>query len=230
MYKWQNYLGFMLGANVTTHAKGGIGMLEMVDGDKTLKSDNADPNDFGVQRLLPLSTDDVADKDYIIVMGLYNNNWVYETNRGFLSDVYPVDSTYCGQFNYMVKRIKEELKHSQNVNCHIIIASPHIFGKYPYNNNDAYRYITLGMIDTIDSLCTRNNVDFCDLTKYAKIDSTNWDNYHLNGYITKDSPEYCIAKYPENKDQLHLNKYGHMVVASGIARWMQEKYVSKQSK
>jgi hypothetical protein len=187
-----------------------------------------DPNNFGVRHLPPLSTDDVADKDYIIVMGLYNNNWTYIKNRGALDDMYPADSTYCGQFNYMVKSIKDKLSLAGNGGCNVIVASPHVFGKYPYGEHDAYYYMRLGLVETLDSLCQRNNIDFCDLTQYAKIDSTNWNNYHLNGYITKDSPEFCIAKYPENKDQLHLNKYGHMAVASGIARWMQKKYVGKQ--
>jgi hypothetical protein len=181
-----------------------------------------------VQHLPPLSTEDVADKDYIIVMGLYNNISTYIENRGVLVDMYPEDSTYCGQFNYIVKCIKDKLLQSGNVDCRIIVTSPHIFGKYPFGEHDAYYYIRLGLIETLDSLCQRNNVDFCDLTKYAKIDSTNWDNYHMNGYITKESPYYSIAKYPENKDQLHLNKYGHMEVARGIAEWMQEKYVGKQ--
>ncbi len=213
-YQWQTYLGCLINANIDTHAMGGIGMLAMVDGDiQPNKVKGVDPNNFGVDHIFPLNKNDVKNMDYIIIMGLYNENRNFENHYGHLSDLYPQKDTYCGTFNYMIKRVREVLMKSNNKNCDIILAGPHLFGKYPYNDNDAYHYV--GLSDSLNSLCNYNHIKFCDLRKLAGIDSTNWNVYQNGDYVTTDP-----RANPKIKDNLHLNKRGQMKVAIAIAKWI----------
>lgn len=220
-FKWQNYLAHLIHADINTHAKGGIGMLEMVDGQIPQPQTNGvDPNNFGVSYIPSLRTKDVVGKDYIIIMGLYNENKCFEEYCGTKHDLYPRDTTYCGKFNYMVTRIKNELNKANNTKCTIILVTPHIFGKYPYNDKDAYHYKNIGMIDTLKTLSSYNDIKFCDLTNLSGIDSTNWNIYQSGKFLDKNSPYYSIAKYPQNNDNLHLNHRGQMKVAVAVAKWM----------
>ena len=172
---------------------------------------------FDVPIILPLSSDDVKDKDYIIVMGLYNENRAFESQYGSTKDLYPTNNTYCGRFNQMIKRIREELAKSRNNKCQIILAGPHCFGKYPYNDKDAYHYA--GLSDSLNVLCEHNNIAYCELMRSAGIDSTNWCIYQSGGYVTDDP-----KANPHITDNLHLNKRGQMKVAVAIAKWMGKTY------
>ena len=200
-------------------------MIAMVDGEiPSSIVKEANPNNFGVERITPLTPNDVLGKDYIIVMGLYNENWAFDEKRGSRFDMYPKDSTYCGKFNYLVKRIKDNLRMANNTDCKLILVTPHIFGKYPFNNNDAYHYLNRGMIDSLKVMSSIDSLFFCDLTQLAGIDSTNWNTYHSCSYMKKSSPHYRLAKYPQNQDCLHLNKRGQMKIAVAIGKWMSEEF------
>ena len=218
MYKWQTYLGCLIHADIDTHARGAIGMVEMVDGNlKTEKSLNIDPNSFGVDYILPLNVDEVKNKDYIIIMGLYNENNSFENQYGYRTDLYPQKNTYCGRFNYMIKRIRQELSKSRNTSCKIILAGPHLFGRYPYNEKDAYHYS--GLSDSLHLLCKDNKIAFCNLRELSGIDSTNWALYQNHNYVKNDP----LAN-PNILDDLHLNKRGQMKVAVAIAKWLGENF------
>lgn len=218
-YRWQYYLARLIHADISTHAKGGIGMLAMVDGDRILSNtDGVGLDNTGRNNIARLSSKEVGDKDYIIVMGLYNENDCFEKHRGSRYDMYPTDTTYCGQFNYMVKRIKEELSWANNTRCKLILATPHLFGKYPYADKDAYYYRNIGMLDTLKVLSVVNDMEFCDLTQLAGIDSTNWNVFQSGKLLLESSPYYSMAQYPNNRDNLHLNQRGHMKIAVAIAK------------
>ena len=120
----------------------------------------------------------------------------------------------------MIGRIKDELIKANNTKCKIILATPHLFGEYPFNDKNAYYYKNIGMIDTLKILSNVNNIECCDLTNLSGIDSTNWDVYHSCDLLDKSNPYYSIAKCPQNKDNLHLNRRGHIRVAVAIAEWM----------
>lgn len=63
--KWQLKLGELLGMDVVTHAKGGIGIVRMVDGDRGLDGEYTDATDAaGVLR--PLMAEDVRGIDLIV--------------------------------------------------------------------------------------------------------------------------------------------------------------------
>ncbi len=112
--RWQKKMGELLGANIFTHALGGITTEVMVDGNGS--------------SFPALSQSDVEDKDAIIIMGFYNDRRLANTNLGTETDMYPSQTTFIGKLNYAIKRIYEELANANNLKCRVIIASPHRWG------------------------------------------------------------------------------------------------------
>ena len=136
---WQNQVGEVLGMKVRTHAKGGIGIIQMVDGDGSGDApEGYDPDSFGTSRIYKLNTEDVKDVSIIVIMGFYNERNKVSTEHGEEADMYPDNDTYIGRLNYAIKRIYEELANANNNTCRIIICSAHRYGKYPYSDQDAY--------------------------------------------------------------------------------------------
>ncbi len=136
---WQNQVGEVLGMKVRTHAKGGIGIIQMVDGDGSGDApEGYDPDNFGASNIYRLNAEDVKDVSVIVIMGFYNERHRATTEHGEVSDMYPGNNTYIGRLNYAIKRIYEELAKANNNACRIVICSPHRFGKYPYSDVDAY--------------------------------------------------------------------------------------------
>ncbi len=97
--KWQKKLEELLGMNVATHAKGGIGILRMTDGDNGLDGTyNAETDKNGVLR--PLMAADVEGVSLIIVLPAYNER---ATVLGSVGDCYPEKETICGRIQYLFK-------------------------------------------------------------------------------------------------------------------------------
>lgn len=112
--RWQKKMGELLGANIFTHALGGITTEVMVDGNGS--------------SFPALSQSDVEDKDAIIIMGFYNDRRLANTNLGDETDLHPSQTTFIGKLNYAIKRIYEELANANNLKCRVIIASAHRWG------------------------------------------------------------------------------------------------------
>ena len=109
---WPKRAGAVLGVPVRTHCKGGIGIVEMVDGEN------------------PLTAKDVADVDRVLLVGCYNEFPFIEDPRlcGLPADLYPQADTVCGRLNYAIGRIREELKKADNDVARIVLVSPHAYG------------------------------------------------------------------------------------------------------
>ena len=178
--KWQKKLSEDLGMIVKTHAKGGVGILAMVDGDKGLQGDyDNETNASGT--LYPLNVNDVTGVDLIICLPAYNERG---REYGVIGDCYPTHSNIIGLIQYMINRIYEELAKANNLDCKILFATPHCAGKYNYVDADGYDEYPSGsgrtmetMSDTIKMICNHNNIPVCDLWHNSGINKFTWTIY-----------------------------------------------------
>lgn len=181
--QWQLKLKEELGMNVTTHAKGGIGIIAMVDGDKGLQGDyDNETNASGT--IYPLNADKVKDKDLIVVLPAYNER---SREYGQIGDLYPSQSTIIGMMQYQINRIYEELTNANNLNCKVLIATPHCAGKYNYVDADGYEQYPANsgrtmqtLSNTIKEICNYNNIPVCDLWHNSGINKFTWTIYGAN--------------------------------------------------
>ena len=180
--KWQKKLNEMLEMNVYTHAKGGVGTVAMVDGDKGLGGDY-DNETSASGTLKPLSVDDVKDKDLIVVLPAYNDRGKAD---GTVGDCYnPSGSgqnTIAGVVQYTINRIYEELTNAGNLKCKILYATPHCAGRYPYIDADGYDEYPSGtgrtmetLANTIVKVCNRSNIPVCDLWHNSGSNKYTWN-------------------------------------------------------
>lgn len=175
--KWQLKLGELLGMDVVTHAKGGIGIVRMVDGDRGLDGEYTDATDAaGVLR--PLMAEDVRGIDLIVGLPAYNERAV---PYGTVNDLYPAQRTIIGEIQYFINRIYEELEKAENLTCRFLLATPHCAGKYPYVDADGYEEyppntgMNMEMLSqTITDVAARNNVPVCDLWRESGINRHTW--------------------------------------------------------
>lgn len=193
--KWQKKLEELLGMKVFTHAKGGIGILRMTDGDNGLDGTyNSETDKNGVLR--PLMASDVEDVSLIVVLPAYNER---ATTFGKVGDCHPAESTICGRIQYLLNRIYDELKDAGNLTCHVLMATPHCAGKYPYVDADGYEEYPAGtgqtmekLSDTIRAVAQANNVAVCDLWHDSGISSRTWSVFGAQ----KNAVNEQYAKYP----------------------------------
>ena len=180
--KWQKKLSELLEMQVTTHAKGGVSAIAMVDGDKGLGGDyDNETSASGV--LKPLSTDDVKGKSLIVVLPCYNDRGKPD---GKVGDCYATDGTgqktIAGLVQYTINRIYETLKEAGNLKCKILYVTPHCAGKYPYIDVDGYGeypegsgYSMKTIASTITAVCNYNNIPVCNLWSESGIGKFTWN-------------------------------------------------------
>ena len=177
---WQNQVGEILGMKVRTHAKGGIGIIQMVDGDGSGDApEGYDPDNFGTSRIYKLNTEDVKDVAIIVIMGFYNERSKASNEHGEAADMYPDDDTYIGRLNYAVKRIYEELAKANNNTCRIVICSAHKYGKYPYSDQDAY-FDGDTILQYTKVASDYNSLPCIDLMHNGGINKYNWNLFQNN--------------------------------------------------
>ena len=180
--KWQLELTNLLGMNVTTHAKGGIGTVKMVDGDNGLGGDYDNETDAS-GTLRPLTAEDVTDIDLIVVAPAYNDRGKED---GVVGDCYNPDgtgqNTISGIIQYTINRIFEELTNSNNLTCKVLYVTPYCHGKYPYIDADGYDEYPSGTGRTTETLgkaiidvCNHNNIPVCDLWHNSCINKFTWN-------------------------------------------------------
>jgi len=192
--KWQKKLEELLGMNVATHAKGGIGILRMTDGDNGLDGTyNAETDKNGILR--PLMAADVEGVSLIVVLPAYNER---ATALGSVGDCHPEQETICGRIQYLLNRIYEELEDAGNLTCHVLVATPHCAGKYPYVDADGYEEYPSGtgqtmekLSDTIKAVAQANNVTVCDLWHESGINRRTWSVFGAQ----KNAVNEQYAKY-----------------------------------
>ena len=212
---WQTKLNEKLGMVVTTHAKGGIGIIAMTDGDYGLDGEYSGETDSrGILR--PLTVDDVTGIDLIVVLPAYNERTI---GYGEIGDVYPTNSTISGKIQYMINRIFEELRAANNLDCKVLVATPHCAGKYDYIDYDGYQEYPEGsgqtlelLSDTIKRVCNYNNIPVCDLWHNSGINRFTWNIYGLES----NAVDKTYTKY-------ELNENGEIVGTTPL-RYVTGKY------
>lgn len=220
--QWQKKLSENLGMSVTTHAKAGIGFLQMVVGSLGYEG-NYDNETGNTGVLQPLKAIDVYDKDLIIIFGGFNNRG---TKLGEITDLYKTDgtgqNTVTGQLQFMLNWIYDLLKgnesYAQNLKCKIVLVTPYCCGKYNYVNYDGYSgdnwagYTLREMCDRIVEIATLNNCSSYNAWENSGIGRHTWTIYSASPTATKEAGS-DTAPYPTNADQLHLNNsvgYPHL--------------------
>lgn len=220
--QWQKKLSENLGMSVTTHAKGGIGFLQMVVGSLGYEG-NYDNETGNTGVLQPLKAIDVYDKDLIIIFGGFNNRG---TKLGEITDLYKTDgtgqNTVTGQLQFVLNWIYDLLKgnesYAQNLKCKIVLITPYCCGKYSYADYDGYGgdswagYTLREMCDRIVEIAALNNCSSYNAWENSGIGRHTWTIYSASPTATKEAGSDA-APYPTNADQLHLNNsvgYPHL--------------------
>lgn len=174
---WQKRVGELLSMEVRTHAKGGIGIIQMVDGDGSGDApEGYDPDSFGTSTIYKLNEADVTGVDIIILMGFYNTRNAVLSNKGELTDMYPNQNTWYGQMNYAIKRVYEELENANNSNCKVVLCSAHKYGKYPYIDKTAYEDGD-PLLEATKDIANRHSLFLIDLMHNGNINMYNWDKF-----------------------------------------------------
>jgi hypothetical protein len=229
---WPQKVGELLNMTVKSHAKSGLVLLQMVDGDNS---------DF-----LPLSIDDVTGVDYIALLGAYNNR---HNPYGNLTDMYD-ESNYnthniCAFYNYVIKRLRELLSQANNPECKIVLVTPHCGGKDPSINANGYQEWPVGsgrtmetLANMIVSISAHNNIPSIDLYHNCGIDSTNWSIYQssstpynpryvsANGKLGVNDPFNSINDLP--KENVVENSYATIVDATSSIGYSIYRYVNRE--
>lgn len=200
--KWQLKTTELLGCNIITHAKGGKGYIDLIDGENGQDGDYDNETDVsGVLR--PLSVDDVIGKKLIIVYAGYNERHM---SYGEIGDVYPTNNTLAGKVQYVINSIYSLLEQADNLTCKLLFITPHCVGTYGYVNIDGYGEYPLGTGRTLEGISNiikkvaeYNNIEVLDLWHNSGIGKFTWDIYCAK------TPASATAPYPDNVDLVHLN-------------------------
>ena len=215
---WQQKLIEKCGMNVTTHAKGGIGLLYTVD---------------GYESFAALSKEEVAEQDLIVLYAGYNDRW---RSCGVVGDLYNSEdnsgNTIAGVLQYCINTIRALLTEAENTNCKIMIVTPHCVGKSPYGTVaglDGYTAHPTGGA-TLEEICNMmvdvaeaNDIPVYDLYHNSGIDKNNWNTYSKQ---VADEHGY-IAGTTTYADQVHLNDAGYALVGDKIADFILDEYTSE---
>ena len=226
--RWQAEFERITGSTVMTHARGGVGIIDMVFGLGAYDSGDMkyDPYTGANRELPPLTEDDVRDLDLLIFFGGYNERHAEYGNE---DDEYPENDTLNGKFNAVMKRILSLLESSGNVGCRVMIVSPHCVGKYDWVDADGTEEFPAGsgrtlatMSELIRSVSRRFGADFYDAYSLSGIGPDNWCVYANSPTVYRedfDPEKEYEAPYPEYADQAHLNGAGYKLLGEKIARF-----------
>lgn len=197
----QAKLAELTGMTVSTHAKGGIGFVQMVDGD-------------GAGGFPALTSAQIAGKKYVIIAGGLN-----ERSRalGIRTDMYPTQLTLTARLNYVIQKVNSLAATAGNPTVRIIIVAPHLCGKYAYINyagNQIFPSAEGGndktledMVNVIKDLAGSYGYPCLDNYHNSGINQFNWPQLTMNTASGSGTP------FPANNDQLHPNALGGIQIA-----------------
>ena len=183
----------ILGIETYYHCRGGRGIMAMVDGDRGL---NGDYSDFSptADLLLPLSAEEVTDKDLIVLYGGYNN---LGRACGKAGDLYALDGsgqkTIVGYMQYAINRIYEELEKADNLGCRILVVTVDCPGKSAWTNIDGYTECNPGAGDSFEGMAMAqcrvaeyNSLPVCDLFHTSGINRRTWKQFAFESTARND--------------------------------------------
>lgn len=224
--RWQREFARITGCNMETHAYGGIGIVDMIEGPGFAENgfceydcETGRDGDF-----YPLSSDDVRGKELIIFLGAYNERHM---EYGKTGDMFPENHTLWGKFAYVIKRLRELLAQAGNTSCSIMLVAPHCVGRYDWIDRDGYEDFPVGsgrsletMAALIGAFAHENGLAFCDAWHESGIGRDNWSIYANSPSEYKmdfDPEKEYAAPYPQYADQAHLNGEGYARLGGCIA-------------
>ena len=221
--QWAQRVGTLLGMSVRVHAKGGIGIITMVDGDGSGDApEDYYPNYGTGGKLYKLNDKDVVNVDVICIMGFYNERHTAINNTGNKDDMYPSQNSFIGKLNYAIKRIYDELDKANNSKCKIVVISAHKFGRYPYGVNSAYEDGDK-LLEATKIAAEYNSLYFIDLMNGGGINRYNWKYFQSSStnynqrYIPKDGVNDATNKPFDSKDEFPdaATHKGYLVTLKG---------------
>lgn len=214
--QYPNTVKELLGINVFYHCKGGVDLLQMVDGDNGLGGNYDNETDAGGV-LRPLSVEDVSGKDLIILYGGYNNRG---TEEGAVGDCYKPDgsgqSTVAGYMQYCINRIYEELAEADNLGCRLLIVTVDCAGRYNYIDADGYEEWPAGSGRTMETMANiqkavaeHNSLPCLDLWHNSGINRYTWTVFGASSQA--EDPQYSPYRLnaqgdPESEERIRYSK------------------------
>lgn len=174
---WQAQLQKNLGCDITAHCMGGFGLKEVIDGGES-----------PVGKLPPLSLEEVKDIDVLIFFAGYNNR---DLLVGTPEDDYDPKKqktpTFAGLFRYCLEKIYQLLKAADNLQCRLLIVTPHCVGKYSYIEVDGDHEYPKGsqqtlktLTDMMEEIANAYHLPCCNLFKKSGINAFTWQVYGAN--------------------------------------------------
>lgn len=226
--RWQKKFSEITGAEVKTHAYGGIGLVDMFMGLGASETPDVkyDPKTGCSGAFHPLSEDEVKWADLIIILAPYNERHAEYGKRG---DMFPKDDTLYGKFDFVLEHLFGMMKKTENITCHIMLAAPHCVGRYDWVDRDGYEDFPRGsgrsletMSEVIEDIAAYFNLPFCNTWKTSGINRFTWDCFANSP--TAIRPDYDPSKkydapYPQYADQAHLNDLGYARLGECLASW-----------
>lgn len=224
--KWQKALARDLGCKIDTHANGGIGLIEMVDGQFGAgDADVAYDPTTGVNGILGrLTVERVSRADLIILCGPYNER---HAKYGEAGDAYPEKDTLWAKLSYVIERIFELLAAADNLKCRVALVTPHCVGCYDWIPVDGYSEYPEGSSQTLETMAQK----ICEIAKSYNLPC--YDAWHESGIGRLTWARFCHSAVPMNDaydpektydapfpmfaDQVHLNDDGYDRLGSCIA-------------
>lgn len=201
----------ILGIIPSYHCKGGAGLKGMVDGENGIDGSYDNKTD-AVGVLRPLSAEDVAGMELIILYGGYNNR---NLPVGKVGDRLNTDGsgehTIAGFMQHAIDRIYEELSKANNLTCRILIVTVDCPGKYPWADADGYEEATPGKGNSFEAIANMqkavaqyNAIPCCDLFHTSGINRHTW---HIFGFESNvDNPNFSPYLLDETGNPISLER------------------------
>ena len=231
--RWQKEFERVTGASVMTHARGGVGIIDMVFGlgASDSKDMRYDPYTGANRELPPLEARDFEGRDAVIFYGGYNERHM---EYGTIDDVYPRDDTLYGKFNTVMTKIYSLLREAKNGSCRVYMIAPHCVGRYDWVDADGTEEFpkgsgrTLGtMAEVVGNIAEKYGAAFFDAYHLSGIGPDNWNIYANSPVALRpdyDPEKKYEAPYPMYADQAHLNGEGYAKMGRAIALFVQKNY------
>lgn len=224
--RWQKEFARLTGSEVTTHARGGIGIIDMVEGLGVADSHGMeyDPTTGVNGEFRPLSCEEVSDKQLIIFLGAYNERHMEYGSKG---DMWPSEDTLRGKFAHVIEKIYALLAETGNLTCRLMLVTPHCVGKYDWVDADGYGEFPKGsgrsletMAELIKAVAGEYNIPCCDSWHTSGINRFTWCVFANSPVAIREDydpdGEYT-APYPQYADQAHMNDAGYARLGACIA-------------
>jgi lysophospholipase L1-like esterase len=198
--KYQSIVANKIGATVETHAKGGLSVVQLIDGDG--------------DGFPALSGSQLSNKHLVTLFAGLNDR---SKNIGQRGDIYPTNDTIYGRFQYAINSIFSLAGSVSKKDIRLVLITPHKVGKYNYINADGGDEYPVGsgqtledIVNAIKDLGGLYGLPVIDLYHTSGINDFTWDIY-TNNTTSSSGP------YPANPDNVHPNDKGHDLIARIIA-------------